>query len=70
MNDPSEVKTQGDILFSFFTRLYGERFSPEMQNDLRAAMEAVSKTVVALRSVPIHQYGDPSLWFAPFRKEG
>ena len=70
MNDQNEEKTQNEVLFDCLKGLYGNRFSPEVQNDLRAAMETVVKTVVALRSVPLNSYVDLSLPFTPFRKEG
>ena len=69
MNEQNEVKTQKEVLFDCLKELYRDRFSPEMQNDLKAAMETVVKTVVALRSVPLNSYGDLSLPFTPFRKE-
>jgi len=69
MNDQNEVKTQKEVLFDCLKGLYCDRFSPEMANDLKAAMETVVKTVVALRSVPLNSYGDLYLPFTPFRKE-
>lgn len=69
MNEQNEVKTQKEVLFDCLKELYRDRFSPEMQNDLKAAMETVVKTVMALRSVPMNSYGDLSLSFTPFRKE-
>jgi len=69
MNQQNEVKTQNEVLLNCLKGLYHDRFSPEMQNDLKAAMETVVKTVVALRSVPLNSYGDLSLPFTPFRKE-
>jgi hypothetical protein len=70
MNDPEEVKTQTDNLFCFLNHLYGDRFTPEMEKDLRAGIETVAKTAAVLRSVAMSQVGDPSLPFTPFRKEG
>lgn len=70
MNDQNEVKIQSEVLFDCLNALYGDRFSLEMQNDLRSAMETVVKTVVVLRSVRVNTYGDLSLPFTPFRKEG
>jgi hypothetical protein len=70
MNDENEVKIQSEVLFNCLNGLYGDRFSLEMRNDLRSAMETVVKTVVVLRSVRVNPYGDLSLPFTPFRKEG
>ena len=69
MNDPNEVKVQTEVFLACLKGLYGDRFSPEIQNDLKSAMETVVKTMVALRSVPLNSYGDLSLPFTPFRKE-
>lgn len=70
MKGQDEGKVRSDILFGFLNRLYGDRFTPEMEKDLMAALETVEKTVNVLRSVRMDQYGDPSLPFTPFRKEG
>jgi hypothetical protein len=70
MNNPNEVKVQTEVLLDCLNGLYGDRFSLDMQKDLRSAMETVVKTVVLLRSVPLNSYGDLSLPFTPFRKEG
>jgi hypothetical protein len=69
MNDSNEVKAQIDALLDCLKGLYGDRFRPEMDNDLKPAIETVVKTVVRLRSVKMDAYGDPSLPFTPFRKE-
>jgi hypothetical protein len=69
MTDQNEVKVQSEVLFDCLEGLYGDRFSLETRNDLRAAVETVVKTVVVLRSVPLNSYGDLSLPFTPFRKE-
>ncbi len=71
MNDQrDEGRVQADILFEFLNRWYGHRFTPEMEKELRAGLATVEKTVKALRSVRMDRVGDPSLPFAPYRKEG
>jgi hypothetical protein len=67
--EENEVKVQGEIFLSLLHRLYGDRFTPDMADNLKAATETVVKTILALRSVRMDQVGDPSLPFAPFRKE-
>lgn len=69
MNGQNEGKAKDQILFDCLKGLYGDRFSPEMENDLKSAMATVAKTIAALKSVPLNSYGDPSLPFTPFRKE-
>ena len=70
MKAPEEGKVQSDILFCVLNRLYGDRFNPEREKDLRSAVDTVSRTLAVLRSVQLDQYDDPSLPFIPFRKEG
>lgn len=69
MDDKDRIRTESDILFGSLDRLYGHRFEAEMQEKLRGAIETVARTVVALRSVSLDRYGEPSLPFTPFRKE-
>jgi len=69
MNDQDEAKVQSQVLLDCLKGLYGRRVSPEMENDLKSAMETVVKTLAALRSVKMDAYGDLSLPFTPFRKE-
>lgn len=69
MDDQERIRTESDILFCSLDRLYGHRFDAEMQEKLRAAIETVARTVVALRSASLDRHGDPSLPFVPFRKE-
>ena len=69
MNGQEEGKIQVDILFGFLNHLYGHRFTPEMEKELRAGLATVEKTVKALRSVRMDRVGDPSLPFSPYRKE-
>jgi hypothetical protein len=70
MNGRDEGKIQGDVLFEFLNHLYGHRFTPEMEEELRAGLATVEKTVTALRAVRMDRVGDPSLPFSPYRKEG
>ena len=51
MNGQEEGKIQVDILFGFLNHLYGHRFTPEMEKELRAGLATVEKTVKALRRV-------------------
>ncbi len=70
MNGQDEGRGQADILFDLLNGLYGHRFTPEMEKELRAGLATVEKTVKALRSVRMDQVSNPSLPFTPYRKEG
>jgi hypothetical protein len=51
-------------------RRYGDRLTPDMVDGLRGAVEAVVKTVAAVRSVPLANGDAPLLGFAPVRTDG
>ena len=70
MDIPKDLQAAAEDLFVFLTRLYGDRFTPEMARELRGAVETVARTTAALKSVPMSRVGEPSLPFQPFRKEG
>jgi hypothetical protein len=70
MSDQDELKSQTDILFNCLKGIYGDQIRPEIENDLKSAMQTVIKTMVALRSVPLESHGDLSLPFTPYKKEG
>jgi len=47
-----------------------DRLTPEMADGLRGSVEAVVKTVAAVRSVRLENGEAPLVCFAPVRKEG
>jgi hypothetical protein len=51
-------------------RRYGDRLTPDMVDGLRGSVEAVVKTVAAVRSVPLAHGDAPLFGFAPVRKDG
>ncbi|MBP1777753.1 MAG: hypothetical protein H6Q86_3763 [candidate division NC10 bacterium] len=58
-----------EAAFDLLIRRYGERLTPEMVDGLRGSVEAVVKTVAAVRSVKLANGDAPLLGFAPVRKE-
>ena len=59
-----------EAAFDWLMRRYGDRLTPEMADDLRGSVEAVMKTVAALRSVRLENGDAPLAGFSPMREEG
>ena len=69
MNDEQRIQQESGAAFDFLMRRYGDRLSPEMADELRGCVEAVVKTVAALRSARLENGEAPLVGFAPVRKE-
>jgi hypothetical protein len=64
------VQRESEAVFELLRHRYGDRLTPEMAEGLRGAVEAVVKTVAAVRAVKL-EYGEaPLTGFTPVRKEG
>jgi hypothetical protein len=70
VSEEQRIQQERDAAFEFLMRRYGDRLTPEMAQGLRGAVEAVVKTVAAVRAVPLANGEAPLLGFAPVRKEG
>jgi hypothetical protein len=70
MSAEERIRQERDAAFEFLMRRYGDRLTPEMAVGLRGAVEAVVKTVAAVRSVPLGNGEAPLLGFTPVRGEG
>ena len=70
MADEHEFQSECGVAFDLLMRRYGDRLSSEMVDGLRGSVEAVVKTVQALRSVKLQNGDAPLLGFAHIRKEG
>jgi len=64
------IQKECEAAFELLMRRYGDRLSPEMTEGLRGAVEAVVKTVAAVRSVKLENGDAPLIGFTPVRKEG
>ncbi len=69
MSEGQRVPAEDEVIFDLLMRRYGDRLTPEMAEGLRGAVEAVVKTVAAVRSVPLGNGDAPLLGFTPVRKE-
>jgi hypothetical protein len=65
-----EHRTECEAAFDWLMRRYGDRLTPEMAEDLRGSVEAVARTVAALRAVKLENGDAPLVGFAPMREEG
>ena len=70
MTDEQEFRLECEAAFNLLMRCYGDRLSSEMLDGLRGSVEAVVKTVMALRSVKLQNNDSPLLGLGPLRKEG
>jgi hypothetical protein len=70
VSEEQRIQRESEAAFDLLMRRYGDRFSPEMADQLRGCVEAVVKTVAALRSARLENGDAPLVGFAPVRKEG
>jgi hypothetical protein len=70
VSEEERLRLESEAAFELLMRRYGDRLSPEVAADLRGCVEAVVKTVTALRSVRLENGDAPLLGFAPVRKAG
>ncbi len=70
MSEETAIQKECEAVFEMLMRRYGDRLTPEMAEGLRGAVEAVVKTVSAVRSVKLENGDAPLLGFAPTREEG
>ncbi len=68
MADNPKEHESGQI-HALLMQRYGDRLSAEQADALRVAVQAVVKTVVAVRTVPLSNGEAPLVGFAPVRKE-
>ena len=70
MSQEQEFQLECEAAFNLLMRRYGDRVTPDMVDGLRGSVEAVVKTVAAVRSVTLANGDAPLLGFAPVRKDG
>jgi hypothetical protein len=70
VSEAQRIQLECEAAFDLLMRRYGDRLTPEMADGLRGSVEAVVKTVAAVRSVRLENGEAPLVCFAPVRKEG
>jgi hypothetical protein len=70
VSQEQEIQVECEAAFNLLMRRYGDRLTPDMVDGLRGAVEAVGKTVAAVRAVPLANGDAPLRGFAPVRTDG
>ena len=70
MSQEPEIQGECEAAVDRLMRRYGDRLTPDMVDGLRGSVEAVVKTVAAVRSVTLANGDAPLFGFAPVRKDG
>ena len=70
VSEEQEIQVECEAVFDLLMRRYGDRLTPDMVDGLRGSVEAVVKTVAAVRSVRLENGDAPLGGFAPVRKDG
>ena len=70
MSQEQEIQGECEAAFNLLMRRYGDRLTPDMVDGLRGSVEAVVKTVAAVRSVTLANGDAPLFGFVPVRKDG
>ncbi len=70
MSEDQGIQKESEAAFERLMRRYGDRLSPEMAEGLRGSVEAVVKTVAAVRAVRLENSEAPLTGFAPVKDEG
>lgn len=69
MSEEQRIQLEFEAAFDLLMRRYGDRLTPEMVDGLKGCVEAVVKTVAALRSAKLGNGDAPLVGFAPLRRE-
>ena len=67
MSDPEKPDQEADALFEIVRRRYGDRLTPEQQDDVRKMIGAQVEAAHALRAVRLTNADEPMQPFAPYR---
>jgi hypothetical protein len=70
VSQEQEIQMECEALVDLLMRRYADRLTPAMVDGVRGSVEAVVKTVAAVRSVPLAHGDAPLLGFVPVRTDG
>ena len=70
MSQELPIQKECEAAFELLMHRYGDRLAPEMADGLRGAVEAVVKTVAAVRTVKLENGDAPLIGFTPISKGG
>lgn len=69
MIPPSKPDQEADALYEIVRRRYGDRLTPQQQDEVRKMIGAQVEAARALRAVRLGNADEPMQPFAPYRAE-
>ena len=69
MSEAAKADPEADALFEIVCQRYGDRLSPEQQDEVRKIVRAQVEAARALRAVRLTNADEPMQPFAPYRAE-
>ena len=69
MSEPEKPDREADALYEIVRQRYGDRLSPEQQDEVRKIVRAQVEAARALRAVRLTNADEPMQPFAPYRAE-
>lgn len=69
MSEPAQPDPEVDALFELVRGRYGDRLTPEQQDEVRGIVRAQVEAARALRAVRLTNADEPMQPFAPYREE-
>ena len=69
MSEPEKRDGEGDALYEIVRQRYGDRLTPEQQDEVRKVVMAQVEAARALRAVRLTNADEPMQPFAPYRAE-
>lgn len=69
MSEPEKPDRETDALFEIVRQRYGDRLTPQQQDEVRKMIGAQVESARALRAVRLSNADEPMQPFAPYRAE-
>ena len=69
MSEPEKLDQEADALYEIVRRRYGDRLTPQQQDEVRKMIGAQVEAARALRAVRLGNADEPMQPFAPYRAE-
>jgi hypothetical protein len=69
MSEPERADGEADDLYEIVRRRYGDRLTPEQQDETRKMVRAQVEAARALRAVRLTNADEPMQPFVPYRAE-
>lgn len=69
MSQPEKPDQEADALYEIVRRRYGDRLTPQQQDEVRKMIGAQVEAARALRAVRLGNADEPMQPFAPYRAE-